>query len=264
MDSIQCERQGPVTVITLNRPAAMNALNYEANQALIQCFKDFDADDTARVAVVTGAGDKAFCSGADMKTFTMAYATKPAPEFRQMFIDGYGFGGITRGLKINKPIIAAINGYAVGGGFELSLAMDVRFCTPESRFGIQDVAWGMHPCDGGSIRLPKLVGLGNAMEIILSGELFDAQHAHRIGLVNRIIPKDQILSEAIRYAHMLASRGKFAQRFVKDVEYRAIGLTLEEGIRVELRSFSDLSQTDDFAEGVTAFKEKRAPRFVEG
>jgi len=262
MSDVFSERHGPVTVITLNTPAKMNALDYEANQALIQCFRDFQHDDDARVAVVTGAGDKAFCAGADLKTFTMAYATKPAPQFRRMFIDGLGFGGITRGLRINKPIIAAINGYAMSGGFELALAMDMRFCSPNAVFGIKDVQWGMHPCDGGCVRLPKIVGLGHAMEIILSGEPFDAEQALKIGLVNRIVPQADLLAETIRYAQLVASKAPLAQRFVKDVEYRAPGLSLEEAIRMELRSFSDLAHTEDLTEGVTSFKERRPARFT--
>jgi (E)-benzylidenesuccinyl-CoA hydratase len=260
MSAILCERHGPVTLITLNRPEKMNSLDYEANQQLIQCFREFQGDDEARVAVVTGAGEQAFCAGADLKTFTMAYATRPAPEFRQMFIEGLGFGGITRGLKIDKPIIAAINGYAMSGGFELALAADVRFCSPDALFAIQDVRWGMHPCDGGCVRLPKIVGLGRAMEIILSGERFDAAHAQRIGLVSRIIPQADLVPQTIRYAQMLATRSPMAQRFVKDVEYRAPGLSLEEAIRMELRSFSDLAHSEDLVEGVTAFKERRPAR----
>lgn len=262
MNAILHERRGPVAVITLNRPAAMNALDYEANQTLIACLRDFEADPEARVAVLTGAGDRAFCSGADMKTYTIQYATRPAPYFRQHFVDGYGFGGITRGLKVTKPVIAAINGYAIGGGFELSLAADIRWCSPNARFGIQDVRWGMHPCDGGLIRLPKIVGLGNAMEIVLSGEQFDADHAFRIGLINRIVPQERLLDEAVAYAGKLATRAPLAQRYVKDVAQRAPGLSLEEAIRLELRSFADLAHTEDLVEGVTSFKERRPARFA--
>jgi enoyl-CoA hydratase/carnithine racemase len=262
MSDILCERHGPVTLITINRPDKMNSLDYEANEAIIQCFRDFQRDDEARVAVLTGAGEQAFCAGADLKTFSLQYATRPAPEFRQRFIDGLGFAGITRGLRINKPIVAAINGFAMSGGFELALAADVRICSPNAIFAIQDVMWGMHPCDGGCVRLPKIVGLGRAMEIILSGERFGAEHALRIGLVNRIAPQAELVAEAIRYAQVLASRSPLAQRFVKDVEYRAPGLSLEEAIRMELRSFSDLAHSEDLAEGVAAFKERRPARFA--
>lgn len=261
MSDLLYESHGSVRVITLNCPEKMNALNYEANQELIRCFRDFQSDEEARVAVVTGAGEQAFCAGADLKTFTMQYATRPAPEFRQNFIDGLGFGGITRGLRINKPIIAAINGYAVSGGFELALAMDIRLCSPNAQFAIQDVMWGMHPCDGGCVRLPKIVGMGHAMEIILSGERFDAAHALKIGLVNRIIPQADLVAETVRYAQLLATRAPLAQRFVKDVEYRAPGLSLEEAIRMELRSFSDLAHTEDLVEGTTAFRERRPAHF---
>lgn len=262
MDPILYERRGPVTVITLNLPEKMNALHYEANMALIDCFRRFGEDDDARVAVVTGAGEKAFCAGADLKTYTMQYATRPAPYFREKFVDGHGFGGITRNLKVDKPIIAAINGHAMSGGFELMLAVDIRFCSPNALFAIQDVNWGMHPCDGGCVRLPRIVGLGNAMEIILSGDRFDSRHALRIGLVNRIIPQETLLAETIRFAEVLATRGPLAQRFVKDVARRAPGLSLEEAIRVECRSFADLAHTVDITEGVRSFAERRQPRFT--
>lgn len=261
MSDVLCERHGPVTLITINAPHKMNALDYEANQQIVDFFREFRDDKSARVAVLTGAGDKAFCSGADLKTFSLPYATQPAPVFRSMFVNGMGFGGITRGLRVNKPIIAAINGYAMSGGFELALAADVRFCSPNAIFAIQDVIWGMHPCDGGSVRLPKIVGLGRAMEIILSGERFDAEHALRIGLVNRIVAQQDLLAQSLRYAELLASRSPLAQQFVKDVEYRAPGLSLEEAIRMELRSFSDLAHSEDLTEGVAAFKQRRPARF---
>lgn len=262
MDPVLYERNGPVAVITFNQPDKMNALDYEANQLLLAHFHRFSDDPDARVLVVTGAGDKAFSAGADMKTFSLAYATRPAPFFREHFIEGYGFGGITRNLKINKPIIGAINGYAIGGGFELSLAMDIRFCSPNAEFACQDVLWGMHPCDGGCVRLPKIVGMANAMEIILGGERIGADRAMQMGLVNRIIPQDRLLAETMAYAEHLATRGPLAQEFVKDVAYRAPGLSLTEALRLELRSFTDLAHSEDFVEGVTSFRERRAPCFA--
>lgn len=260
-DPVIIEQHDNVSVITLNRPEAMNALDYDANHALIKAFSDFEDNDDARVAVVTGAGNKAFCAGADLKTYSLAYATKPAPYFRQHFVDGNGFGGITRGLRITKPVIAAINGYAMSGGLELALAADFRFCSTDAEFAIQDVQWGMHPCDGGCVRLPQIVGMGHAMEIILSGERFDAEHALRIGLVNRVIAPESLLDETVRYARLLATRAPLAQRFAKDVSCRAPGMTLVDAIRMEENSFADLAHTEDLKEGVTSFAERRAPRF---
>jgi enoyl-CoA hydratase/carnithine racemase len=255
------EAHGAVRLITINRADKMNALDFAANDHLIEAFKTFAADDAARVAVLTGAGDKAFCAGADLKTYTMAYATTPAPEFRARFTDGYGLGGITRGLVINKPIIAAINGYAISGGFEVALACDLRFASSKAAFGFQDVRWGFHPCDGGCVRLPRIVGLGHAMEMILSGERYDAQHALRIGLVNRLYPEAVLLPKTLEYAALLASRAPLAQRFAKDVMLRSFGLPMEEALRLESRSFRDLAETEDLAEGTTAFRERRPANF---
>ena len=261
MSDIKYEQYGPVALITINRADRMNSLDFAANDALVEVWRQFEADNDLRVAVVTGAGEKAFCAGADLKTYTMDFATCAAPEFRQRFTDGPGFGGITRTLNIPKPVVAAINGYAISGGFELALACDIRFCSPNAEFALQDVKWGFHACDGGLIRLPQIVGLGNAMEIVLGGERVTAPHALRIGLVNAVHAGGDLLEKALRYAEMLASRAPLAQRFARDVMQRAIGLPMDEALRLESRSFHDLGQTRDLAEGTTAFREKRSAQF---
>ena len=255
------EAHGHVRLITLNRPAKMNSLDFEANEALVERWKEFDADPRARVAVVTGAGDRAFCAGADLKTYSMQFAQTPAPEFRRRYTNGPGFGGITRTLNIFKPIVAAVNGYAVSGGLELALACDLRICSANAEFGLQEAQWGFHACDGGLIRLKEIVGLGNAMEIVLSGDLFDAEHAYRIGLVNRIAAQERLLEEALACAEKLASRAPLAQRLAKEVVHRAHGLSMDEALRLESMSFRDLAHTEDFAEGNAAFRERRTARF---
>ncbi len=261
MSDIVIERHGAVTLLRIERAAKMNSLDFAANDALVEAWRAFAADPEARVAVITGAGDQAFCAGADLKTYTIDFATRPAPEFRQHFTDGPGFGGITRNLDIDKPILAAVNGFAISGGFELALACDLRFCSPNAEFALQDVKWGFHACDGGLVRLPQIVGLGNAMEIVLSGERVGAEHALRIGLVNRILPQAELLTAAMDYAAMLARRAPLAQRFAKDVMRRSIAMPLAEALRLESRSFYDLGQTGDIREGTTAFREKREARF---
>ncbi len=261
MSDIIVERRGAVTLLRINRAAKMNSLDFAANDALVAAWRGFAADGSARVAVITGAGEQAFCAGADLKTYTIDFATRPAPEFRERFTDGPGFGGITRNLDIDKPIIAAINGFAISGGFELALACDIRFCAPHAEFALQDVKWGFHACDGGLVRLPQIVGLGNAMEIVLSGERIGAEHALRIGLVNRIVPQAELLEAAMEYAAMLATRAPLAQRFAKDVMRRAMAMPVAEALRLESRSFYDLGQTSDIREGTAAFREKREARF---
>jgi len=260
-DDILFERRGAVALITINRPAKMNSLDFAANDALVEVWRQFDADEALRVAVVTGAGEAAFCAGADLKTYTMNFANRPAPEFRSRFTNGPGFGGITRNMEILKPIVAAVNGFAISGGFELALACDVRFCSPNAEFALQDAKWGFHACDGGLIRLPQIVGLGHAMDIILSGERVNAEHAHRIGLVNRVYPQAELLEKTLAYAEMLASRSPLSQRFAKEVMKRAVGLPMDEALRLESRSFYDLGRTEDLAEGTTAFREKRQADF---
>jgi len=262
VSDILYEQHGGVTLITINRADRMNSLDFAANDELVDAWRRFDADSAARVAVITGAGEKAFCAGADLKTYTIDFASRPAPEFRQRYTDGPGFGGITRNLEIGKPVVAAVNGFSISGGFELALACDIRFCSPNAKFALQDVKWGFHACDGGLIRLPQIVGLSHAMEIVLSGERIDADHALRIGLVSRVYLAGDLLTKSLEYAAMLASRAPLAQRFAKDVMRRSRGMPLDEALRLESRSFYDLGGTQDIREGTTAFREKRAADFT--
>lgn len=261
MSDILYEKKGHVRLITINRAEKMNSLDFTANDELVDIWHEFDEDDDARVAVITGAGPQAFCAGADLKTYTLAFAQSSAPEFRKKYTNGPGFGGITRNLDIDKPIIAAVNGFAISGGFELALACDIRFCSTNAEFALQDAKWGFHACDGGLIRLPQIVGMGHAMEIILSGERINADHAYRIGLVNRVHPQGELLERALDYGHMLASRAPLSHRFAKEVVRRSMGMHMEEALKWESRSFYDVGMTEDLKEGVTSFKEKRAANF---
>ena len=145
--------------------------------------------------------------------------------------------------------------------FELALACDLRFCSPNAEFALQDAKWGFHACDGGLIRLPQIVGLGHAMEIILSGERIDAEHAYRIGLVNRIHPQKELLTQTLDYAQMLASRAPLSHRFAKEVIRRSVGMTLSEALQWESRSFRDVAMTEDLKEGLASFKERRPAQF---
>ena len=154
-----------------------------------------------------------------------------------------------------------MNGYAVSGGLELALACDVRFCSPNAEFGLQDVQWGFHACDGGLVRLKEIAGLGNAMEMVLTGDLFDAEHAYRIGLVNRIVTQERLLAETLEFAGKLASRAPLAQRLAKEVVHRIHGLPMDEALRLESMSFRNLAHTEDLAEGNAAFRERRPARF---
>jgi (E)-benzylidenesuccinyl-CoA hydratase len=258
--AIQFERRGSIALITINRPHAMNALDFAANDELIDAWTRVRDDADIRAAVLTGVGDKAFCAGADLKTYTMSYAQRGAAEIRAV-TDGPGFGGITRSLDVMKPIVAAINGYCISGGLELALACDVRLASPNAEFAHQDVRWGFHPCDGATQRLPWIVGLGHALQLILSGDRIGAEEAHRIGLVNRIHPRERLVDEALALAGRMASRAPLAVQAAKSVILRSLGRALEDGLRLESYSFYQLKDTEDLAEGTRAFAEKREPRF---
>lgn len=261
MSNILYEKKGHVRLITINRAEKMNSLDFSANDELVDLWYEFDEDEDARVAVITGAGNQAFCAGADLKTYTLAFAQTSAPEFRKKYTNGPGFGGITRNLDIDKPIIAAVNGFAISGGFELALACDLRFCSENAEFALQDAKWGFHACDGGLIRLPQIIGMGHAMEIILSGERVDAEHAYRIGLVNRIYPQADLLQKTLDYAAMLATRAPLSHRFAKEVVRRSMGMHMDEALKWESRSFRDVAFTADLEEGVASFKERRDAKF---
>ena len=262
MSDIVCEKFGGVWLITIDRAAKMNSLDFAAHEELVEVWREFDRDDTARVGVITGAGDKAFCAGADLKTYTMSFATLPPHEFRQKWVDGVGLGGITRGMELDKPLIAAVNGFAISGGLEIALACDLRFCSANAEFALQDSKWGFHACDGGLVRLPMIVGHGNAMEMILSGERIDAAHAHRIGLVNRVWSQSDLLPRALDYAQMLAKRAPLAHRFAKATMRRMVGMPLTEALKTEVRSFYDLGRSEDLEEGTRSFAERRDANFT--
>ena len=251
------EHHGHVRLITINRAAKMNSLDFAAHELMVEIWHEFNSDSDARVAVLTGMGDTAFCAGADLKTYTMPFATTPAPEFTRVYTNGPGLGGITRNVHVFKPIVAAVNGYAISGGLEIALACDIRFCSPSAAFGLQDVRWGFHACDGALIRLREIIGLGRAMEMILSGDRFDAEFAYRTGLVNRIIEQSELLVKTMVYAEKLASRAPIAQQLAKEVMYRTHGLTIDEALRIESLSFRNLANSEDLAEGNLSFREKR-------
>ena len=261
MSDIVCEKFGGVWLITIDRAAKMNSLDFASHEELVEVWRDFERDDIARVGVITGAGDKAFCAGADLKTYTMSFATLPPHEFRQKWVDGVGLGGITRGMELDKPLIAAVNGFAISGGLEIALACDLRFCSANAEFALQDSKWGFHACDGGLVRLPMIVGHGNAMEMILSGDRIDATHAHRIGLVNRVWSQPDLLPKALAYAQMLAKRAPLAHRFAKATMRRMVGMPLTEALKTEVRSFYDLGRSEDLAEGTRSFAERRDANF---
>ena len=246
-----------VVRITIDRPEALNALDPAHNDALAAAFARFRDDPAAWVAIVTGGGERAFSAGADLKALIPARAESVRAG------EGIGttFAGITRGFTCWKPLIAAINGYAVGGGLELALCCDLRVAAEHARFGLPEVKWGIIPGAGGTQRLPRAIGLGRAMELLLTGELIDAAEALRIGLVNRVVPLPELLPAARALAEVIVQRGPLAVRAAKQAALEGLDGPLDAGLALETRLSEELLRTADSREGLRAFAEKRPPHF---
>ncbi|HXG16618.1 MAG TPA: enoyl-CoA hydratase-related protein [Calidithermus sp.] len=260
MPTVLYEQKDRVVTITINRPEAMNAIDPETHEALVAAWTRFRDDDEAWVAILTGAGDRAFSAGADLKKMIPA-AFSGGRGYDPVAHNAYGLGGITRGLEIWKPMIAAINGFCLAGGLEQALACDFRIAAEHARFGLTEVRWAIMPGAGGTQRLPRVVGLTRAMEMILTAEPIDAQEALRIGLVNRVVPLPRLMEEARALAETLCERGPLALRAAKEAVLRGLSLPLADGLRLEAFLAGTLRGTEDAAEGPRAFAEKRKPNF---
>ena len=256
--SIIYEKRGRVAYITINRPEARNAIDWETSHELSNAWKDFRDDDNLWIGVITGAGDKAFSAGADLKSLIPSLTSggrSSAP------VDEGGFGGITRGFECWKPIIAAVNGYCLAGGFEILLACDLRIASENATFGLTETRWGIIPAAGGTQRLPRAVPLAKAMEIVLMAEPISAAEAYRIGLVNKVVPQAELMNEVERWVATLLERGPLALRAAKQAMLQGLSLPLDEGMRLEQRLASSMFGTEDAREGPRAFAEKRKPQF---
>ena len=251
-------QQGHVVTLTINRPDAMNAIDPETHGELIDAWMRFRDDPEAWVGILTGAGEKAFSAGADLKKMIPQAFGKPGAGRGH---NDPGLGGITRGLEIWKPVIAAVNGYALAGGLELMLCCDVRVAAEHAVFGLTEVRWAIMPGAGGTQRLPRMVPLAKAMEMILMGETCSAQEAHRIGLVNAVVPAADVLPTARRWAGIICERGPLAVRAAKEAIIRGLSLPLADGLRLEAFLSGTLRGTEDAVEGPKAFAEKRKPVF---
>ncbi|MEH2548926.1 enoyl-CoA hydratase/carnithine racemase [Bradyrhizobium sp. AZCC 2262] len=255
---IDFERKGAIALVTINRPDAMNALDVEHDQALAEAWKEFETDPTLLVAILTGAGGRAFCSGGDLKTY-MPWRRDIALRGKESTIS---FGGMTLAGEITKPVIAAVHGHCIAGGLELAMACDIRICTPDSRFGLAEVRWGVLPGGGGTQRLPRLVPMGYALEMILTGETIDAERAERIGLVNRIVGADVLLDTAFAIAERVAANGPLAVKAAKQAIHDGLDRSLQDGLALEGTLQKRLLQTADAEEGLRAFAERRRPVYA--
>ena len=260
--SVRSETRGQVLIVTLDRPEARNALSNEMRDALIDVWQAFRDSDDLRVAILTGAGDKSFCAGADLKEVGDYYRSMTPIERRESGEQSPGLGAITRNFDPRKPIIAAINGPCLAGGLELALACDIRIAAKHAVFGLPEVRRGILPGAGGTQRLPRAIPQGVALEMILTGAPIDAEAALRWGLVSRVVAPENLLDEALRIAELIAANGPLAVRAARDAVYQGLALPLGQALRLEQFHAEPLRQSEDAKEGVQAFVEKRAAKFI--
>lgn len=253
-ETLVYEKKGSIGILTINRPEKLNALSNVLISELRALLADIESDDELRVLILTGAGDKAFVAGADIGELVERDARlgrKVSRERQDVF---------SRLENLPVPSIAAINGYALGGGLELALACSIRICSERAQFGAPEVKLGIIPGDGGTQRLPRLVGKGKAMEMILTGDFIDAQEAFRIGLVNRVVPHENLLETTMELAKKIASRPPLAVKYAKEAVNQSEGGS-ESGYALESYLHALTCTTEDKKEGVSAFLEKRKGEF---
>ena len=250
--NIVVETRGDVGLITLNRPAALNALNAALISELTRAIDGFEADDAIGCIVITGS-EKAFAAGADIKEMQSKTYMQ---AFKEDFIANWD-----RVARARKPVIAAVAGYALGGGCELAMMCDFIIAADTAKFGQPEINLGVMPGAGGTQRLARFVGKSKAMDMCLTGRMMDAEEANKCGLVSRVVPADKLLEEALKIADIIAGKSTPIAMMTKESVNRAFETTLGEGIRFERRVFHAMFSTDDQKEGMTAFVEKRKPNF---
>jgi enoyl-CoA hydratase len=255
-DILTMDLDGAIAVLTLNRPEVLNALNHDLLKMLEEAFDAFAGNPTLRAVILTGAGERAFAAGADIAELA---AIDGAVAGEHKARTGQRLTQLIEALPV--PVIAAVNGYALGGGCELAMACDFRIASENAKFGQPEVNLGIPPGYGGSQRTPRLVGLGMALYMCLTGETIDATEALRIGLVQRVVPIAELLPEAKRLASVIATKAPLAITATKRAIREGAALPLAEGLALEALHFGAMCTTSDFREGTRAFLEKRKPAF---
>lgn len=259
-DVVKFEVRGHIAVVTLNRPDQRNAFDLDQSAATLAAWERINVDRDIRVAIVTGAG-QAFSAGADLKKLIPHIREASDEDNRRRALEGPGWAGISGGYTINTPIIAAINGDCIAGGHELAEFCDIRIAVPHARFGHQEIKWGLMPGDGGCSRLPRIIGLGRAMELILTGRLYDAEEALRIGFITKVVQPTDLMSEALVIAERIAANGPLAVRAAKQTILRGVGRPLNDNIPFETETFSYLCKSEDWTRGQQAFLRGETPEF---
>jgi enoyl-CoA hydratase len=255
LENLLYEKKGPIAYVTLNRPKVLNALNAKTISELRSVFEDARDDSAVRGVVFTGAGDKAFAAGADISEIANDTPVMAEEKTR-------GGQAVTNLIEnLGKPVIAAVNGFALGGGCELSMACTIRLAAETAKFGQPEVKIGIMPGYGGTQRLPRLVGKGRALQLILSGEIIDAQEAYRIGLVNEIVPTATLIARAEAILNQIISNAPVGVKFSIEAVNKGTETSLEEGLLLEASLFAICAATEDKKEGTSAFLAKRAAKF---
>lgn len=260
------EKEGHVATLTMNRPEVRNALNAEMLCRLADAWQDVNDDPNIRVAILTGAGEQAFCAGADLDRLVrmMQGARPPETDYDRRIIEDVPiiYKGLLRNYEVVKPIVAAVKGFCVAGGSEILQTTDIRIAAEDARFAIAEVKHGLFPMGGSTVRLARQIPFCQAMEILLMGEQFSAADALRIGLINRIVPAAEVMAEAKRCADVIAKNGPLAVQAVKRSVLAGLGRPTADALDLEQQFGIPVSMSQDAKEGTRAFKEKRTPVFT--
>ncbi len=256
LENVSYEKKDAIAYITVNRPKVLNALNAKTIRELWAVFEEARQDEAVRGVILTGAGGKSFVAGADIGELARVTAVEAA----EMTSNGQAVTSLIESL--GKPVIAAVNGFALGGGCELAMACSIRLATDSARFGQPEVKLGVIPGYGGTQRLPRLVGRGRALQLILSGGMIDAAEAYRIGLVNEVVPADGLIARAEAILQQIFGNAPLAVKFAIEAVDKGLEASVAEGLVIESSFFAICAATEDKKEGTSAFLEKRAPKFA--